>query len=175
MAPLPSNNTGVVFVDYNVGGEDHTLQARYSVGNAAPDALVVVQMFLEALDTELLGLTILGARARAKDSNVTLPAVWPGAGSYGSGAASNTQTAWYYDFIGRSAGGRRVRWSMFGAERFEDSTGDDYRLPATDVFGAARDVLVDNADVICAIDGEAPVWYTYVNTGVNAYWRNRVR
>jgi hypothetical protein len=175
MAPLPSNNTGVLFLDYSVGGESHTMQFRYSDGGTVADMKDVADQFLTALGDAIFEITITGARHRPKDETITLPESWTGSSTYGTGSATHDQSAWYIDFVGRSAGGRRVRIALFGAASFEDNIGHDYRLPATDQVADAILVLQSNSDILTAIDNETVVWYSYANVGVNAYWRNRIR
>lgn len=175
MAPLPSNTTGVVFVDYTVGGEEHTIQCRYSASGSAAGAMTVIADFLAALTSVLETITITGARHRPAGSTITLPMVWTGAATYGSGVATRAQSAWYYDFIGRSPDGRRVRMSVFGANAMTDIAEGDYRIPIVGAFIGAKAVLDAAPDDAVTISGDTPVWYTYANTGVNAYWRNRIR
>lgn len=175
MAPLPVNNTGCLFVDYSVAGENHTLLGRYSDGNGPIDTAGALDEFLTALGTSMYEMTILGARHRPAGSTITVPFTWTGESTYGSDGGDHANTAWYMDFVGRSPGGRRVRLAIFGSKNFEDSVDHDYRLPATGALADALAVLVSASGFIVAIDGEDPNWYNYVNVGVNAYWRNRIR
>jgi hypothetical protein len=175
MAPILSNNTGCLFIDYSVAGEDHTMLFRYGVGSDAAAVADIADLFLTALDTSMYEITILGARHRFKDADIALPFTWTGADHYGADGGEHTNTAWYMDFVGRSTGGRRVRVAVFGSKNFEDDADHDYRLPATGALADALQALNDGAGEMVAIDGETPVWYNYVNVGVNAYWRNRIR
>lgn len=175
MAPLPSNSTAVLFVDYETSGEEHTLQIRFTGAATAVTAMDKADAFLTALTGNFMLITILGARQRAAASNVTLPITWTGAATYGSVVGTHSQSAWYVDFIGRSVGGRRVRLSLFGCEEMQDLASFDYRLPATGPWLAALDALRVSDETAVAIDGEEAIWYDYVNIGVNAYWRNRIR
>lgn len=175
MAPLPSNNTGVVFLDYSVGGENHTAQVRYSSSSSFVDAMTVLDDFLTALGGLISVITIIGARHRPQGSNVTLPVTWTGAATYGVGTATHAESAFYIDFVGRSAGGRRVRLSVFGSDQAIDLAESDYRLPATGAVLDALTVLTNASDIVVAIDNGAPVWNQYANLGINAYWRNRIR
>lgn len=175
MPPLPSNTTGVVFVDYSVGGHDHTIEARYSASGSQAGAMTVIDDLLTSLAAVLFTLTINGARHRPALSNVTLPVPWTGAATYGSGVAVPAQSAWYYNFIGRAPSGRRARIGVFGSNAVTDISAGDYRIPIVGAFVGARAVLDAAPDDAVAIDGDTPVWYDYVNCGVNAYWRNRIR
>jgi len=176
MAPLPSNNTGVLFIDYETCGINHTLQARFDGVQSFNDSMALLDGFLTALDPAMYQINILGARVRDQGGNVTYPVTWTGAASYGNAPGPKQAGAWYFDFIGRSIGGRRCRIEVFGAPVVADETGEDYRLPAaTSYIGAALAALESDGGAVCAIDGDAVNWHQYANTGVNAYWRNRIR
>lgn len=175
MAPLPSNSTGVLFVDYSTGGENHTVQLRYQDGSSVVDAMIALDEFLTALDTLISVITITGARHRLISADVTLPITWTGAATYGSGTAPHAKSAFYIDFVGRSPEGRRVRVSVFGSAEAIDLVESDYRLPASGDVLAAIEALRSNGSTICAIDGLEPIWYDYANIGINAYWRNKIR
>ncbi len=176
MAPLPSNNTGVLFVDYNTCGEDHTIQCRFNAAASFNDSMALMDGFLTAISASTQLITITGARVRDVGSNVTYPVTWTGAATYGSGAGTHDQAAWFFDFVGRSIGGRRVRMAVFGAQTIVDGSGHDYRLDTgTASIAAAIAALESDGNACCAIDGDAPSWHQYANSGVNAYWRNHIR
>jgi len=177
MAPLPSNTTAVLFVDYTVCGEGHTLQLRYGTGATFSTAMTVVDNLLTAMASLLRLITITGARVRDLGSNVTYPVTWSGSATYGSGAGTHNESAYYFDFIGRSVDGRRVRIAIFGAVSDYDGTNNDFRLntaestPVANAFAA----LTGGSDVPVSISGLVVSWHTYANMGANAYWRNRIR
>jgi len=176
MAPLPSNNTAVTFVDYSCEGEDHTIQMRHSSGASVGDALATIDAFLTALGTNIYLLTITGARERDISANVTYPVTWPGAATYGSSTEGNYASAQYGDFIGRSIDGRRCRVAVFGLKGIVDTAGDDFRFPSSVGYvGAALAVLEADGNVPCSISGLPVNWHQYMNAGINAYWRNRIR
>lgn len=175
MAPLPSNNTACLFVDYSVGGEDHTMLVRIGAGSTVADAMLALSDFLTTLVATIFTITITGARQRAVDAIVTTPVTWIGDATYGTGTATHAQSAWYINFVGRSPQGRKVRLAVFGAVNIVDLAENDYRLPATGAVEDAIAVLQAADTVIVAIDGNGPIWYPYANLGVNAYWRNRIR
>lgn len=177
MAPLPSNNTAVLFVDYSSCGEDHTLQVRFSASSSAAAAMAYADDFLTAVAPFLFLTTIRGARTRAQGSNLSFPIAWTGAATYGSGAGEHFNAAWYIDFIGRSPLGRRVRMGMFGTNVVTDAVNDDYRLLESENVNVANTLvaLESSPSEGVAIDGGNTVWNRYANIGVNAYWRNRIR
>jgi hypothetical protein len=135
----------------------------------------VLASLLDAMGTTIYEYTILGARESVADSDISLPITWTGADHYGSDEGDHANTAWYYDWVGRSTGGRRVRLALFGSKNFEDNVDHDYRLPTTGFFAAPLAVLTGASADMVAIDGLEPVWYSYLNVGVNAYWRNKIR
>jgi hypothetical protein len=134
-----------------------------------------VSGFLTALGSQIQLLTILGARYRLVGTNVTIATVWTGLSTYGSGAGTAIQGAWFFDFVGRSLAGRRVRVSVFGAGQLNE--GVDYRAQPGEIatLDAAISVLASASNRFVAIDGASPVWKAYTNTGANAYWRNKIR
>lgn len=177
MAKLPSNSTAVVYLDYSVDGENHTLQMRRNETASNDDVMAVMDAFLLAISTQVDQITIIGARARDAGGIVTYPLTWPGDPAYGSGTGFHYQSANYADFVGRSIGGRRARVAVFGWKVQADVTNEDYRLTATEnaSVAAALAVLEAGSGTPVAIDGDPVNWQQYANLGVNAYWRNHIR
>lgn len=177
MPPLPSNNTDVLFVDYSVGGENHTLQCRVVNPSGAPEAMSAVDDFLTAISPLLRTITIVSARYRVATFSVTLPVTWTGAASYGSGSAVHFETAYFVDFVGRDDDGRRCRAAVFGANVPADVSNDDFRLTRAEnsAVDDALSVLEAATDEWQSISGLKPSWHQYANIGTNAYWRNHIR
>jgi len=72
--------------------------------------------------------------------------------------------------------GRRCRVAIFGLKGIVDTSGDDFRFPSSVGYvGAALAVLEADGNVPCSISGLAVNWHQYMNSGINAYWRNRIR
>ncbi len=177
MAPLPSNNTAVLFVDYSGCGENHTLQIRFAAPGIIADAMGIADGLLAALGATIREITITGARVRAAGSNVTIPVAWTGAATYGSGAGSHNESAYYVDFVGRSVDGRRCRVAVFCVGVPADATNQDFRLTRSESGGvdAALTVLEAGSGAPVSISGLAVSWHQYGNIGTNAYWRNQIR
>lgn len=175
MAPLPFNNTNVLFVDYTTGVNDHTLLCRFDGDDTGASAMTAVDAFLTALSPLLGDTTIIGARVQLLGTNVSSDVTWSGATGYGDGGGTPSQDAIYVDFVGRSPAGRRVRAAMFGFEQV--AVGANYRASRgeTAEVDDALDLLMSFGDSFLAIDGTVPVWKQYANVGVNAYWRNKNR
>jgi hypothetical protein len=177
MAPLPSNNTGCLFVDYTGCGEQHTMLIRYGAAGSAAAAMTVADALLSSLDPALLLITIDQVRDRPAGSNVSLPITWTGAGSYGSGAGTHDQTADFCDFVGRSNDGRRCRISVFCFGEKVDTTNHDFRVLTSEAtaIGDAVAALEAGVGAPVSIGGLAVSWHQYADIGTNAYWRNRIR
>lgn len=176
MAPLPNNNTAVYYLDYDVEGHGHTIQARFSETGSVNDAAAMLDAFLTAFGTNLYLINILGARVRDAGGNVSYPVTWDGDATYGSGTEGQYATAQYGDFVGRSIDGRRCRIAVFGVKGIVDTAGDDFRFPSSVGYvGAALAVLEASGDTPCSISGLPVNWHQYMNSGINAYWRNHIR
>lgn len=176
MAPLPSNNTGVFYLDYSVSQEDHTLQIRFGPGSSALEAQSVAQAFLTALEPVMYVNTIIGARVRDVGTNVTYPVPWTGDAVYGSGAGPHYTSGLYLDFVGRSIDGRRCRVALFGVNVVADGGDNNYRFDSSTTWvTAALAALESLPETPCSISGLPVNWQQYANCGVNAYWRNHIR
>lgn len=175
MAPLPPNSTARVKIQYNTCEFDHELQIRYAAPNTVDDVITEFNSFINAIEGLLFESTFIGAQVAASGSNVfnDVAGSWPV--TWGSGVGAKVSTAWYYDFIGRSVDGRRVRMAVFGAKQI--STTDDYRAFSAEVADIEAGVAVLNGaeGVFLSINQFQPIWKPYANSGVNAYWRNKIR
>lgn len=175
MAPLPANNTKRYFLDYSVGGVEHTLLMRVATGTDDSLASGAFEDLLTELSAQLYSLTVLGMRVSAEGSDISLPATYSGATSFGSGAADKVGTAGYVTFLGRTADGRRTRISIFGNKTVQ--VGGDFRASGTEVgdFVDAIAWLQGNPSYFRSISGLGTTWYPYADTGYNSYWRNKLR
>ncbi len=172
MAPLAPSNTTRYRFHYTVTGKSHTMEVRSEGGVGA--AASVVDNLLTALTTLLFALVIDSCEVADLGSNVFNPIVSGiETNSYGSGSGSLEKVPQFANFVARSTGGRRLRLAVFGIIGFAG----DYRFSAGEsaVTDAAVASLVAAGANILVIDGLTPVWKTYVNAGVNAYWQKAVR
>jgi hypothetical protein len=175
MAPLPPNSTQRYFFDYATCGFDHTLVMR-AIGDRDDEAAVeFLVSILDAIHDLIFEYTVLGWRYQADTSDVSVDLAWTGAATYGGSAGVAYQTAQYIDFVGRSADGRRVRAAFFGTTFAEQ--GNDYRVSPAEqpAVGDVVGLLDASTNYFNTISGELANWKNYANTGVNAYWRNKVR
>lgn len=176
MAPLPEHNTARLFVDYNNGVHDHTLLVRYTPSAGSDIAMDNAAAFLQALDPILYEIAIIGARIAATGSNITVPIPWTGSPTYGDGVMPLVNAPRQMTFLGRTSGGRRARWSIFG---YKGTWPDRYRYSSTEVaeIGDAIDALDDGgeAGAFIAIDGFVPSLYPYADFNFNSYWETETR
>lgn len=177
MAPLPANETSVYFVDYSFQGHQHTAEFRVTDTTSPATAIPVVQAYLAALETLMVGSwTILGARFRAKNSTISLPAQAPTQPLVANVTLNDWQTPRFVSFVGRGkASGRRVRFYMYGL--FFD-TPQNYRLGANadQRFTNARLVLDnDGENILTTIAGDAFRLNAYENVGFNSYLERKLR
>lgn len=173
MAPLPPNNTPCFEVFYTTVGHQHSSLIR--TGVISPATLgPLIDAVWTSLSPIIKATTIDYVTFRPSGSNVSNPVVTGVEGNtYGSGAGTDIYVPAYYDFIGRSTGGRRCRFTVFGASldgaNFRFSAGENVNIDL------AQTVIAGATQAWFAIDNTKPIWYTYVNAGVNSYWQRKVR
>ena len=174
MAPLPHNNTDIVYVDYQQGPRAHTFQVRVAdVGNVASWESDITDL-LDLTNSLIYAATITATRGQNSGSSISFPVPSTLVGtSFGTGTINAETVPFNLDFIGRSAGGRRVRLDIFGLKLGLS----DYRLTAAENSDVAAMVAVlqGATDSFYAIDGTKAIWYPYADTGVNAYWQKKQR
>lgn len=114
MPGLPPSNTARVYVDYLVGGEEHTMTLRYPEDGSPVTTLSTVAELFAFLDPTLYTTDIIGARQSDINSNVTNPISWPGSASYGSLNPPAGQQMKFFSMVGKDHNGRRWRLEWFG-------------------------------------------------------------
>lgn len=177
LPPLPDNNTGVVFVNYTVGGDPHTFQWRYTDPPASfADATERIALFLTELQPIMASdWAVTSLEVRPEGQIITLPAgtlnVTPSSGT----TMPTLNAPRFVSFIGRGALGRKWRLSLYGILY---SIEDDYRLEVGDEpeLDAARAVIDGSPLGTCmAIDRSKVNTYAYYNVGYNAYHQREAR
>ena len=125
---------------------------------------------------------VLGADFAARNSEVFLPVT----GVNTPAGKSNATPAGYLvpafvGFVGRSAGGSRVRLSMFGTtlQASMNVAQHDYRIQAGENGIVTNTIAALNSGAggssMGGIDGGAVSWYNYANLGFNAHWQRKLR
>ncbi len=175
MPALAPNNTKRFYLDYTSGSHQHVLIMRTADSVVASAAQAAFDAFLTIVDPDLKTIGILGMRSQAAHSSVSVPEAWTGPTSYGGGVPNDKDAASYISFVGRSAGGHRVRVTVFSAPVPDDD--NNFRIPRADstLVDAAVAYLAGASNVWLAVDGTAAFWNQYANTGVNAHFRNKFR
>lgn len=174
MTPLPHNNTTLYFVDYSGVGQNHTAEVRTSVGLSPLQFGTAFGSFLTSLGSTVFLGTVNQVRLQAKNANVSFPVITGIEGtSFGAGAGTVDSVPVAVNFVGRSPGGRRVRLMMFSYS----GPFSTFRLTTAESAAIANCVTTLNTTANCffAIDELKPVWYSYANVLVNAYWQRNVR
>lgn len=173
MAPLPVDNTARYKLFYTNSSIQHTMDVR--VNAVSPSAFgTAIAALLTAISGDLTLTVIDNVQFAGLHSNLFFPVTTGIEGStYGSGAGDKRTAGQYVNFIGRSAGGRRVRSAFFGII----STSVDNRFVAGEsaAFDNGRAVIVGAPSIWVGIDGTVTSWKTYINSGFNAYWQRKVR
>lgn len=175
MASLPPNSTARVKIFYEVCGHTHSAQIRYAAPNTVADVITEFNSLVTAIGAAFYDSSFIGAQDAGLLSDVfnDVAGDWPV--GWGSGAGQPSDTANYCDFVGRSTDGKRVRFALFGL--ITPTSNGNYRTLTTEstAVDAAVQVLNDAEGTFLSINGFQPIWKSYVDIGINAYWRNKIR
>jgi len=175
MAPLADNNTGRIKVTYQNAIAEHTFLVRPRVGQSIPDVLEYVDNLLTALTPVISEITITAVDFSAVSTDIFLPVAGASLvdNVYGSSAATLDNNPVKVNFVGRSGGGRRVTFGVFGykstTSAYRVTTGEDTDIAAT------VELLNDVDAPVGAIDGLKPVWKAYADIKANDYWVGQSR
>lgn len=175
MAPLPDNNTPVLFLEYTSGGTNHTAEVRLpSTADPGSAAIAANALRTPLAATMLTADRIFGARYRAAGSLVSFPIAITATTGTIAGTLDPDLKPMFYSFTGRSADGRRVRFTWF--TQYVDPKVDGWRdaTPGT-AFTAVLTALQGGSVDARTISGQLPIWNPYVNFGANGYWQRKTR
>jgi hypothetical protein len=174
LTDLSPQNTERWYLDYTVGGIQHTLIMRTAIPYSDANASTAMAGLLTAMSTLLNQLTVVGLRKSVQGSNVTNAATWSGASTYGTGTLPNNSRARFLSFVGRDSLGYRVRATVFGAAGTLD---DNYRMTRAEstLVAASLDYLAARTNDFVTLAFNHPTWKQYANAGYNAYWQRQVR
>lgn len=182
MAPLPVNATGRYWVDYLANGREHSVMFRYdgSELDGAPTTAFIAEVsdFLQAMEALMpLDWAILGARASAPGTTISLPVTAPAAVT-GTWTVQAAEAPAFLTFVGRTSGGRRSRVTLLGtgvSPAGEGASYVDYRVLASELTTVATAIAQLEEGSFVGIDGLPITWYPYANSGYNAYWQREMR
>jgi hypothetical protein len=174
MAPINPNNTGRYFVDYTCGPQEHTSVCRANAVVSPAGFGTLIDAILTGAAPIMYAITLNRVRWAAAGSNVSNIVTTGFEGTvYGTATPPTNDVPKYLNFVGRSPGGRRVRFALFSFENDISS----YRLHSAEDLAIAYVVSLLNSspNAFLAVDGLKAQWYPYANTGFNAYWQREVR
>lgn len=183
MAPLPANATGRIWYEYVTGNSnvsrEHKIQFRVDFlqeSAATYDGLFLALLTAWGASNFAQGWRVLRGFRSYAGSEFSVPFQPTAALLAFQGTAVVTPVAAneaIEDSIqGRSlVSGRRVDFSLYRGVGGIDGT-FRYGMPAA--MQTALSQMVTNGMGL-AIDGEQPVWYTYVNQNYNSYWERKLR
>jgi len=172
MTALPVDNTPRYKVFYSGNGHQHTQEWR---SHASPSAMsTILDGIWSEMSPLLYSTTIDDVQFAASGSNVFNSVTMAFTGNvYGSGSGSVSTVPYFISFIGRSSDGRRLRVYFYNVS----ALGVDYRF----VTGENGDVddtitaLTAAGSNLVTIGDLTPVWKSYANGGISAYWQRNVR
>ena len=177
MAALPETNTARVWVNYSDGIWEHSAMLRFDQNSAAPgDALQVLADWFTEMDSLLALITIVSAERAVSGSNVRNPVTWPGAATYGTGAAQEANAPRQLMFEGRDTAGHPWRLSLFG---YDEAQPPNYRIQnaASAPVAAAYAALANGAGIgaLVTIANIAPVFKSYISFNYNNHYEVKQR
>lgn len=175
MAPLPDNNTQRTFIDYSGPTGEHTVQLRFD-STADFSALVSYTNTIATLVADALWdqMDVTGLRYAGLGQNFSIPLGFTPLPGQVAVSVAEANFPRFVSFVGRSAGGRRVRFYLWGVHF---NTPSNYRFPlgvAAELDALHTALSVDTAD-LCAIDSLPFTLKNYINVGYNSYYERKRR
>lgn len=175
MAPLPPNSTARLKVFYQNAEAEHTLIIRIASIANAPGAEGNLQAILGDIGAAFSFSEITAVQISDALSDIFLDyaATTLIGDNWGADPATEETNATGLTFIGRTAGGRRAKFTLFGYK----NPLSEFRLLASESVGIADAVAVlDTATAsFLAIDGLEPVWKNYADIKANDHWVKEAR
>lgn len=175
MAPLPPNSTARLKVFYQNAEAEHTLIIRLADISNAPGAEGNLQAILADVGGAFHFSEITAVQISAALSDVFLdyPATLLIGDTWGTDPATEESNATGMTFIGRSGGGRRAKFTIFGYK----NPLSEFRVTGGESVGVEDAVIVLNtaSASFIAIDGLEAVWKNYVDIKANDHWVKEAR
>jgi len=175
MAALPQNSTARMKVIYSNAIHQHDTVIRLTDDSALADGMDVFEAFATALNGQFADTTVLDVQLASAGSDLFFPVAGASLIGFNWGGASATVQvdATFAQVSGRSIGGRKAKFYLFG---WSDVI-SNYRLTGTENASVTTAVNALNAATtsFVAIDGETTVWKTYLNIKTNDHWVHKAR
>jgi hypothetical protein len=116
---------------------------------------------------------VQGIRTQLANTNFSLPGPFTPVPGAGSTNLAETDAPRFFSIVGRTTGGRRVRYFVYNSFV---APGDDYRVdnpgttPLIDLI-----TFLNTNEFICGIDNLPQSVNNYLNVGYNAYFQRKQR
>lgn len=175
MAPLPPSNTQRWKYTYENAVNEHSVTFRTNAGATLGDVDAVAHQLFSVIGAGCSAFTVTGLEFADAGSDIFDPITGSSevGDSFGSGTAIKQYDATAITFVGRAAGGRRARISLFGWK----SDLSEFRLTAGESADVTSFVGTLNGvdSPIVAINAVGPVWHAYADIKANDHWVDKAR
>lgn len=186
MADFAPNFTFRYRVRYSTLGHEHSMLWRFARGTTAAALANITALWQSFMNntqaSRYVGWSVLSAEYSLEDTSIFLtaptPLLLPATLAVGANIVS--QSTMSLSFIGRSAGGHKAKFFLYGTGYApEDFTvpADNFRIQDADdaALAGARGALVGGTPQLVANDNLPIFWYPYFNVKYNDYWVRQVR
>ena len=175
MSALPSSTTARVKIIYQNAVNIHDTVIRMTDDSFLSDLSAAFVAYTTTLSGQFVDTTVIDVQLASVGSDLFFPVAGATLLGYNWGGASANvaQDTQFAQLSGRSAGGRKSKFYLFG---YSGSL-SNYRLNSSEDASVGTAVTALNAlsDVFLAIDGLATVWKPYLNIKANDHWVHRAR
>jgi len=176
MAPLNKYITPTLYIELATPFGRHTTHLRFPVSTNIADAVATGVAYCNAVKDGVSNNCVFDkARWRAAGSNLSFSTAWtPIAGTNGSPLLQADQGT-FVSWTGRNGNGRRVRVTQFGIALKNTDGQFRYTSGEQGTFSDVLSALQSAAAPVSCLDGTIPVWNSYMNYGINAYFQRKAR
>lgn len=171
--------TARLWIDYTVNTKARSAQFRFASASEAASAAATFRTLLAAQTARFYTSTVFtGARVAEVGTNVSNPVAFSSVTGTGTGTQALYDTPRFSTQVGRSAGGSKVRYFMYGIKPSNELP-DDYRITGEEdasitTWWSEEASWIEEMNVVCA-DGLPPVLAGYLNVGMSAYHQRQLR
>lgn len=183
VTPCTENEFARLHIHYTVGSYGHELLFHFQAATPA-EAVATVTPILNKMKVFMSTADQFdGATFSYPNSNVSFPiAFTPIAGTGTTTPVAGDPEAFYWTWLGRDTGNHRTRWTLFTTSNAvtpppsnRAAVGDAAAIQDVyDELVLAASTGVAGIKITTCAGGE-PIISPYVNSGFNAYWRDKQR
>lgn len=174
MAPLPQSNTQRWYYTYQNAFNEHVMIVRGDTTATIEDADALIGNMLSGIGGLFVESVITGVEHSAQGSNLRFPVVSERTSdTFGTGVGTIEQDSSQLTFVGRTIGGRRTRFTIFGYSGASSA----WRVTSAEnsAIGAVANLFSADGPVPVGIDLFPAVWHQYANVNVNDHWVKEAR